>query len=76
MTQEAFYPIEAIERGLEGTVTLLLTLEANGRVTAVAVAGGSGHVLLDTAAVEAARRIHSLPGSRGEVLLPVEFRLE
>jgi len=76
LAREEFYPREAIARGLEGTVTLLLTLDAGGRVTAVTVAGGSGHALLDEAAVRAARRIARVPGSRGQVLLPVEFRLE
>jgi protein TonB len=76
LTQELFYPRAAIERGLEGRVVLLLTLDAAGAVTAVEVAGGSGHALLDDAALKAALRIGRLPGGRRQVLLPVEFRLE
>ncbi|MDP1651977.1 MAG: TonB family protein [Rhodocyclaceae bacterium] len=76
LTREEFYPRAAIVRGLEGRVVLLLTLDAAGRVTAVEVASGSGHALLDAAALKAAARIGSLPGGRRQALLPVEFRLE
>lgn len=71
-----FYPRAAIERGLEGRVVLLLTLDAEGRVSAAEVAASSGHALLDTAAQTAALRIGRLPVTRRQVLLPVEFRLE
>lgn len=70
------YPRAAIDAGLEGRVLLLLTLDAAGRVTAVEVAGSSGHALLDDAALRAATRVGSLPGGRRQVLLPVDFRLE
>jgi protein TonB len=76
LMREEFYPREAIERGLEGRVVLLLTLDAAGAVAAVEVASGSGHAILDAAAVQAAGRIGALPGGRRQVLLPVEFRLE
>lgn len=76
LTREEFYPREAIARGLEGRVVLLLTLDAAGAVTGIEVASGSGHALLDDAALRAATRIGRLPGSRRQVLLPVEFRLE
>jgi protein TonB len=76
LTREEFYPRAAIERGIEGRVVLLLHLDENGRVTALSVASGSGHALLDEAALRAAGRIGHIPGSRAQVLLPVEFRLE
>lgn len=76
LTREEFYPREAIARGLEGRVVLLLTLDAAGRVMAAEIAGSSGHPLLDGAARDAATRIGSLPAGRSQVLLPVEFRLE
>lgn len=76
MAQEEFYPREAIARGLEGRVVLLLTLDEAGRVLAIETASSSGHALLDEAARQAAGRIASLPGGRRQVLLPVEFRLE
>jgi len=76
LTREEFYPRAAIERGLEGRVVLLLSLSATGTVTAVEIAGGSGHAILDAAALAAAGRIGALPGGARQVLLPVEFRLE
>ncbi len=76
LVSEEFYPREAIERGWEGRVVLLLTLDPSGRVTGIEVASPSGHVLLDQAAVTAAARISALPAGRRQVLLPVEFRLE
>jgi protein TonB len=76
LAKEEFYPRAAIARGLEGRVVLLLTLDEAGRVTGIEVASGSGHALLDDAALKAATRIAALPGGRRQVLLPVEFRLE
>lgn len=76
LAHEDFYPREAIERGIEGRVVLLLTLTEAGAVAAAEVAGTSGHPLLDAAALKAATRIGALPGGRRQVLLPVEFRLE
>lgn len=76
LTHEEFYPRQAIERGWEGRVVLLLTLDTAGRVTAIEVASSSGHAILDDAALRAATRITVLPGGRRQVLLPVEFRLE
>ncbi|MEW6514391.1 MAG: TonB family protein [Pseudomonadota bacterium] len=76
LAREEFYPREAIERGWEGRVVLLLAIDAAGRVTGIEVASSSGHAILDDAALRAATRITALPGGRRQVLLPVEFRLE
>jgi protein TonB len=76
LTREEFYPREAIERGWEGRVVLLLTLDADSRIRGIEVASSSGHPILDGAALKAATRITALPGGRRQVLLPVEFRLE
>ena len=76
LTREEFYPREAIARGLEGRVVLLLVLDDAGRVTAIDLASSSGHAILDGAALQAARRIGPVAGGRRQVLLPVEFRLE
>lgn len=76
MAQEEFYPREAIARGLEGRVVLLLSLDENGRIWAIEVASSSGHAVLDEAARQAALRHVRLPGGRRQVLLPVDFRLE
>ena len=76
MTREELYPRDAVQRGLEGRVVLLLNLDDRGRVQAVALASSSGHALLDQAALQAAGRIGGLPGGQRQVLLPVEFQLE
>jgi protein TonB len=76
LSQEMFYPREAIERGLEGRVILLLHLDPAGRVQAVEVASSSGHALLDSAALQAAGRLTAIGGNARQVLLPVDFRLD
>ncbi len=76
LSEVLFYPPEAVARGIEGEVRLLLTLDKAGRVLDAQLAAGSGHKLLDDAAVKAAFAMGSLPeaGER-EVILPVVFRL-
>ena len=46
-----FYPQEAIARGLEGEVLVLIIIDESGRVTAARVEEGSGHTILDDAAL-------------------------
>lgn len=76
LSEVLFYPPEAVAKGLEGEVRLLLTLDANGAIRGAQVAAGSGHRILDEAAVRAAFAMGSLPdaGAR-EVIFPVVFRL-
>ena len=71
-----FYPEEAIARGLEGEVLVLIIISEDGQVTAARVEQGSGHRILDDAALRAVRSLRSLPADapRG-ALLPVRFRL-
>ena len=76
LSHHLFYPPEAIKRGLEGEVILLLMLDASGRVQSAEIARSSGHALLDDAALDAARRIGALPGNPRQTLFPVSFRLE
>lgn len=77
LNRHVFYPPEAVERGLEGEVKLRLLLDASGRVVEAAVLAGSGHALLDRAALDAARQIGRVDaGGARELLLPVVFRLE
>lgn len=77
LNRHVFYPPEAIERELEGEVTLRLLLDASGRVIDAAVLAGSGHAILDRAALEAARQIGRIDaGGARELLLPVVFRLD
>ncbi len=76
MARELPYPAEAIERGLEGEALVLLFLDRGGNVIAARLESGSGHAILDEAALRAARQLHSLPDSAPrEALLPVRFRL-
>lgn len=71
------YPPAAKAAGHEGTVHLLLRVEADGRVREVSVAASSGFPELDHAAVEAALRAGRIDaGGRSELLLPVTFRLQ
>lgn len=76
LSEVLFYPPEAVARGLEGEVRLLLTLDADGTIREALVAAGSGHAILDEAAVKAAFAMGRLPEAGAhEVLLPVVFRL-
>jgi protein TonB len=71
-----FYPAEAIARGLEGEVLVLIIIDQSGKVTAARVEQGSGHGILDDAALRAVRSLRSLPADAPrEALLPVRFRL-
>lgn len=74
--QGQFYPEEAIARGLEGEVLVLIIISESGQVTAARVEQGSGHRILDDAALRAVRSLRSLPADAPrEALLPVRFRL-
>ena len=77
LSQTLLYPPEAVRRGLEGEVVVMLELDADGRVVAASVASGSGHPILDEAAVRAARQLGALGPALGgkAILLPVRFRL-
>ena len=76
MARELLYPVEAIERGLQGEALVLLFLDESGNAVAARLEESSGHALLDAAAVRAARTLRALPSSAPrEALLPVRFRL-
>jgi protein TonB len=71
-----FYPGEAITQGLEGEVQVLLIIDENGNVVATRIEQGSGHPILDDAALRAARSLKSLPSDAPrQTVLPVRFRL-
>ena len=72
-----YYPAEAISRGLQGDVLVLMILDTDGNVSAARVEQSSGHALLDQAALRNVRSLRSLPAEAPrEVLLPVKFRLD
>lgn len=77
LARHIFYPDEARARGFEGEVRILLSFDADGNVVGISLAAGSGHPLLDDAAMLAARQLGRLPeiGVR-EMILPVVFRLQ
>jgi protein TonB len=76
LSKQLFYPEEAISKGWEGDVMLLLTLSAQGEVIGVELARSSGHTILDNAARTAAGKLGKLRSGSGQLLLPVEFRLD
>lgn len=75
--ETGFYPLEAIQQGLEGEVWVEIFLDADGHVMAARIERSSGHALLDQAALKAARALRSLPADGlTQAVLPVRFRLE
>jgi protein TonB len=77
LSEEMLYPAEALQRGLEGEVVILVELGENGRILDASIASGSGHSVLDEAAVRAVRKIGTLgPSSANKtILLPVRFKI-
>lgn len=77
LAEHTFYPPEAIARGLEGEVRVILVLTEDGSIADVQVAASSGHAILDNAAVKAAWAMGRLPGATvRQMILPVSFRLQ
>ncbi len=76
------YPLAARRQGLSGRVELEVLLDPGGRVRAVTLVTSSAHGLLDEAAIEAVRRVPSvpmpdhLPRRTLRVRLPVIFELK
>ncbi len=77
LSEEIFYPPEALKRGLEGEVVILVRVGEGGAILDASVASGSGHAMLDEAAVRAVRRLGRLSPSTANrtILLPVRFRI-
>ncbi len=76
---DPIYPKTALDQGLEGTVTLTITVGPNGEVLDVAVSASSGHASLDQAAVRAVKRWTFTPGlqkgkpAAGKIKVPFRF---
>jgi protein TonB len=76
------YPRRALRRGWQGTVWLLLEVDADGRPTTVTLDRTSGHADLDEAALAAARAWRLTPALEGAtpvagaLRVPVTFRLD
>ena len=74
------YPSKALERGLEGVVTVRLTFSKEGAVNGVEFVEKSGYDILDRRAFAAAARLAdmpALPEGREEIslIVPVRFTL-
>lgn len=75
------YPAAAVRQQLEGTVTLRLRVDPDGKVVEVEILESSGHRVLDLAAAEAVEQWQGKPAQRfgravaSEEILPVRFRL-
>lgn len=73
------YPEQARAQRLEGVVLLRVSVDTSGRVTEVSIHQGSGHAILDRAALEAVRTWRFTPARQGDrvisatVELPIRF---
>ncbi|MEF8722719.1 energy transducer TonB [Candidatus Accumulibacter phosphatis] len=77
LSEHLYYPEEAVARGIEGEVRLILTVSDNGSITDVHVGVSSGHAILDKAAERAAWAMGKVNWAYSrELILPVIFRLE
>jgi protein TonB len=74
---ENFYPVDAVINGIEGDVLVAIFLDKEGNVIAARIEQGSGHSILDEAALRAARALKRLPvNGQEEGVLSVRFRTE
>ena len=77
LSEQQFYPPEAVARNIEGEVRLIIKLSDRGEVLDVNVAASSGHAILDNAAIRAAYAMGALTGvTSRELILPVIFQLQ
>ena len=72
------YPARAKKRNLQGRVVISVTIDAEGRIAALAVTKSSGHKILDRAVLKAVREtapFSSPPDGPVTVIVPIQFRL-
>jgi protein TonB len=62
LAEYVFYPEQARQLGIEGTVTLFVELSGDGHVEDVRVVASSGFPILDNAAVKGFYAVGRLPG--------------
>jgi protein TonB len=62
LSEYVFYPEQARQLGLEGTVALFVELSDDGRVEDVRLVASSGYPILDNAAVKGFYAVGRLPG--------------
>lgn len=68
--EELAYPAPALEAGWQGTVTLELWLDQDGRVERAEVASSSGHPILDQAGLQQAGKWRFQPALQGGRAVP------
>jgi protein TonB len=70
------YPEAALERGVQGTVRLALTIDRGGHVVSARIVGSSGSSALDQAALQMARNASCSPmETSANLTLPVRFSI-
>jgi periplasmic protein TonB len=74
------YPKTALDQGLEGKVTLAVTISDDGGISSIAVQSSSGHKVLDDAAIRAVQKGWSFKSgmnkgkaATGKVLVTIDF---
>ena len=73
--QEKHYPLMAKERGWIGSVTLNFKINAKGTLDYVKVTSGSGHSVLDKAAVSSIKKAAPFPYYQNTIALALEYKL-
>lgn len=68
------YPAQALDLGEEGTVGFIVTVAANGRVTACQITQSSGHAHLDAGTCRLARQRLRFNPAHGQSGAPVAAR--
>ena len=69
------YPKASRQRGEEGDVVLVLSINAQGQVVSASVAESSGYQELDAAAIRAANKARFSPAKRGRTAVASEARV-
>ena len=82
IAKRRYYPRSAQRRGVEGIARVQLTIQADGRFSAIRISGGSGSDDLDRAAVTTIERLGRfkpiptvLGRSRWTLRVPIDYRL-
>lgn len=83
IARKRFYPRAARRKGITGIVTVSFVLKADGRITNVRIAKGSGHTTLDKAAIKTLVRLGrykpiptQIGRSRWSLRVPINFDLK
>jgi protein TonB len=82
ISRKRYYPTAARRKKLQGKVYVSFLLRRDGRLTGIALAKGSGHDVLDDAAMETLRRLgrfkpipDAIGRSQWRLRVPINFAL-